>query len=62
MNRIITLMLACVLATSVSIRDGTAGLPIADPDRSGVLNGAPSATEKVAFQVIGLMKTKSGAT
>lgn len=62
MNRIITLVFACMLAALLSCRDRTTGLPVGGLDGRGVLKDPPSGTEMVAFQVNGLMKTKSGAT
>ncbi len=62
MNGIITLTFACILAASVSCHSAAGDSPTAEPPGVGTSKAASSVHKKVAFHVLGLMKTKSGAT
>lgn len=57
MNRIIPSMSAFVLATALLSTSS-----LAEGPGAGASKEEPSVHKKVAFHVIGLMKTKSGAT
>ena len=57
MNRINSSLSAIALATALFITSS-----FAEPPGAGVSKDEPSVRKKIAFHVIGLMKTKSGAT
>ena len=59
MNHIYKLAFVGVLAASLACRHEAPGSPGGGRD---VLQDAPSETKTTAFHVVGLMKTKSGAT
>lgn len=56
MNRIISSISVLAVATALLSTSS-----LADPPRAGASKEDPSVRKKVAFHVIGLMKTKSGA-